>query len=136
RSPSHVWIDGNEKTGFLAMTTAEEGVIPTGSLTFSELSSLRRIKLNHLGRTLPSYSWCFGRNPGGSFTLMPRKYQTAFSRFVTDHVKALTFRQGRKIFLECHWYNSELVSPAHILICLDFKKGRVPFRPSSVFRIS
>ncbi|GFX04203.1 hypothetical protein TNCV_3973521 [Trichonephila clavipes] len=74
-----------------------------------------------LGRTPPSHTWYLGRNPGGSFRLMPRKYQTAFSRFVSGHIKALTFRQSQKIFLEYHKCYSELVSPAHILTCLDFK---------------
>ncbi|GFX77592.1 uncharacterized protein TNCV_1752031 [Trichonephila clavipes] len=55
-----------------------------------------------------------GRHPGGSFRLMPRKYQTAFLRFVNDHLKTFTFNEGQKIFPECHWCYCELVSPAHI----------------------
>ncbi|GFU27587.1 hypothetical protein TNCV_283051 [Trichonephila clavipes] len=45
--PSHVEIDGNEKAHFLARTAAEEEVSTTGSLTFSELSSLKR-RLNSI----------------------------------------------------------------------------------------
>ncbi|GFU64002.1 RNase H domain-containing protein [Trichonephila clavipes] len=120
--PSHVGIDGNEKADFLARTAAEEEVSPVGYLTFSELSSLKKIELHHLRRTSPSHPWYFGRNPGGSFKLMPRKYQSAFSRFVSGHIKALTFWQGQKIFPECHLCYSELVSPANILTCLNFKK--------------
>ncbi|GFX50601.1 hypothetical protein TNCV_2721881 [Trichonephila clavipes] len=56
---------------------------------------------------------------------MPRKYQIAFSRFVSGHMKALTFRQGQKIFPERHLCYSELVSPVHILTCLDFIKDEV-----------
>ncbi|GFS64756.1 transposable element Tcb1 transposase [Trichonephila clavipes] len=80
---------------FFARTVAEEEIGPTGSLTFSELSSLKtkndifkvnshlkKIELHHLGRTPPSHPWYFGRNPGDSFKLIPRKYQTAFSRVV------------------------------------------------------
>ncbi|GFX87593.1 hypothetical protein TNCV_2464861 [Trichonephila clavipes] len=44
-------IDGNEETDFLARTAAEERVSPIGSLAFSELSSLKKIKLNQLERT-------------------------------------------------------------------------------------
>ncbi|GFT75734.1 hypothetical protein TNCV_3125341 [Trichonephila clavipes] len=77
---SHVGIDGNEKADFLARNAAEEEVILTGYLTFSELSSLTKIELPHLGRTPPSHPWYFGRNPGGSLKLMHRKYQTAPSR--------------------------------------------------------
>ncbi|GFV19156.1 transposable element Tcb2 transposase [Trichonephila clavipes] len=124
--PSHVGIDGNEKADFLARPAAEEEVSPTGSLT---LSSFEKIELHHLGRTPFSYPWYFGRNPEGSFKLMPRKYQTAFSRFVSDHIKALTFRQGQEIFPEYHLCYSELVSPAHILTCLDFKKDEILLDP-------
>ncbi|GFV34471.1 hypothetical protein TNCV_1414011 [Trichonephila clavipes] len=74
-------IDGNEKADFLARTVVEEEVSLIGSLTFSELFSLKKIELHHLGRTPFSHLWYFGRNPGGSFKLVPRKYQTAFSRF-------------------------------------------------------
>ncbi|GFV73731.1 hypothetical protein TNCV_3374291 [Trichonephila clavipes] len=55
--------------------------------------------------------------------------QTAFSCFVSGHIKALSFSQGRKIFSECHLHYSELISPAHILTCLDFKKDEVLLNP-------
>ncbi|GFX20649.1 hypothetical protein TNCV_4269811 [Trichonephila clavipes] len=87
-----------------------------------DLSSIKKIELHHLGRTPPSHPWYFGRNPGGLFKLMPRKCHTAFSRFVSGHIKALSFRQGQKIFPECYSCYPEIASPAHILTCLDFKK--------------
>ncbi|GFW05982.1 hypothetical protein TNCV_4477761 [Trichonephila clavipes] len=99
--PFQEGIDGNEKAGFLARTAAEEEESSTSSLTFSELSSLKKIELHHLRRTPPSHPSYFGSDSGGSFILMPRKYQTAFSRFVSGHMKALTFHQGQKIFPEC-----------------------------------
>ncbi|GFU73576.1 hypothetical protein TNCV_3360161 [Trichonephila clavipes] len=120
--------------GGISRTAAEE-VIPTGSLTFSESSSLKKIELHHIGRTPPIHPWYFGKNPGGSFKLMPRKYQNVFSCFVSGHINALTFRQGQKIFPECHLCYFEMVSPAHILTCLDFKKDEV-LLDSTVFRIS
>ncbi|GFW94398.1 uncharacterized protein TNCV_1433331 [Trichonephila clavipes] len=61
-TPSHVVIDGNEKVNFIARTAVEEGVSLTGSFTFSELSSLKKIELNQLERTPPS----IGRNSGTS----------------------------------------------------------------------
>ncbi|GFU56934.1 RNase H domain-containing protein [Trichonephila clavipes] len=82
--PSHVGIDGNEKADFLARTAAEEELSLTGYLTFSDLSSLKKIELDHLGRTPICHPWYFGRNPGGSFRLMHRKYQTVFSRFASE----------------------------------------------------
>ncbi|GFT04641.1 hypothetical protein TNCV_334051 [Trichonephila clavipes] len=96
----------------------------TVSLTFYELSSLK-IKPHHLGRTPSSHSWYFERNPEGSFKLMPREYQTAFSRFVSGHIKTLTFRQDLKMFPDCHLCYSELTYSAHILSFLDFKNDEV-----------
>ncbi|GFW14082.1 hypothetical protein TNCV_3546711 [Trichonephila clavipes] len=95
-APSHMGIDGNEKTNILARTTAEEMVSHTGFLTFSKLSSLKNIELNQLGRT-PSHSWYFGRNPRGSFRLMSRKYQTAISRFLSGHIEIIP---GTAIWLQ------------------------------------
>ncbi|GFW78785.1 RNase H domain-containing protein [Trichonephila clavipes] len=60
--PSHVGINGKEKVDFLARTAAEEGMSPAGPLTFSELSSLKKIELNQIGKTPPSHPWYFGRN--------------------------------------------------------------------------
>ncbi|GFW91526.1 transposable element Tcb2 transposase [Trichonephila clavipes] len=94
--PSHVGIDGNEKADFLARNAAEVEVSSIGYLTFSELSSLN-IEFHPLGRT-PGHPWYFGRNPGSLLKLMPSKYQTAFSRFLSGHMKVLTFHQGQKIF--------------------------------------
>ncbi|GFY29199.1 hypothetical protein TNCV_4723271 [Trichonephila clavipes] len=67
---SHLGIDGNEKADFFSY--------------WSELSSLKKIELNWSNSPRSS---C-GRNPGGSFR--PRKYQNAFSRFVSSHRKVLT----------------------------------------------
>ncbi|GFQ97804.1 hypothetical protein TNCT_225911 [Trichonephila clavata] len=82
-------MDGSEKADFLARTVDEEAVSPTGFLSFSELSSLKKIELNQLIRAPPlTYHWYFGRNPGGSFRRMPWKYHTTFLRFVRGHIKA------------------------------------------------
>ncbi|GFR04769.1 hypothetical protein TNCT_626431 [Trichonephila clavata] len=67
------------------MTAAEERVSPIGTLR--ELSSFKKIERDQLGRIPPSYPWYFGRNTGGSFRLMRKKYQTAFSRFISDQNK-------------------------------------------------
>ncbi|GFW73377.1 hypothetical protein TNCV_2800411 [Trichonephila clavipes] len=100
-------INGNEKADFLARTAVEEEVSPTGTLTFSELSSVKKIELHHFGRTPPSHPWYFGRNSGSSFKLMPRKYQTTLSRFEMD------VNEHREIptAIETHDIGSESVRP-------------------------
>ncbi|GFV65363.1 hypothetical protein TNCV_2072761 [Trichonephila clavipes] len=58
-------IDGNEKANFLARTAAEEWMSLTWSLSFSTLSSFKKIELNELGGTPPSHPWYFERNHSG-----------------------------------------------------------------------
>ncbi|GIY39133.1 hypothetical protein CEXT_86311 [Caerostris extrusa] len=63
--------------------------------------------------------------PGGSFQLRPIYHQTAFSRSLSGHTSALTFRHGQKIIPQCHWCSSDMAPPAHIFICLGFDKDEV-----------
>ncbi|GFU97533.1 uncharacterized protein TNCV_4764401 [Trichonephila clavipes] len=51
---------GKERADFIARIVAEE-VILTGSLTFREISFLKKIELHYLGRTPPSHPWYFGK---------------------------------------------------------------------------
>ncbi|GFV72449.1 transposable element Tcb2 transposase [Trichonephila clavipes] len=76
----------------LAARTAAE--LSTRYLQSSELSCLKKIELNQLGKTPPGHPWYFGKNPEGSYRVMPREYQTAFSRFVSGRIKA---RQNARI---------------------------------------
>ncbi|PRD22057.1 UNVERIFIED_CONTAM: hypothetical protein NCL1_50134 [Trichonephila clavipes] len=69
RNPSHVGIDDNGKADLLVNIAAKGGVSSFGYLTFSKLSSHKKIELNHPGRNPPSYPWYFGRNPGGSLSV-------------------------------------------------------------------
>ncbi|GIY41159.1 hypothetical protein CEXT_747491 [Caerostris extrusa] len=55
--------------------------------------------MSKLSKTPPNHSWYFPRKPGGSFQLRPRFHQTAFSRFLSGHSGALTFRHGQKYSL-------------------------------------
>ncbi|GFV24025.1 hypothetical protein TNCV_293521, partial [Trichonephila clavipes] len=50
--PSPLGIIVNDEADFLASTPAEERVSPTGSLTFSELSSFKKVELNQLEELL------------------------------------------------------------------------------------
>ncbi|GIY53505.1 hypothetical protein CDAR_26661 [Caerostris darwini] len=87
--------------------------------------------MNKLSKTPPNHSWYFAKKPGGSFQLRPRFHQTAFSRFLSGHTSALTFRHCQKI---CHWCSYVMASPAHILICLGFDKDEVLRAPQLFLR--
>ncbi|GFX99677.1 RNase H domain-containing protein [Trichonephila clavipes] len=132
--PSHVGIEGNERADFLARTAAVEGVIPRGNLTFSEISTISKLELNRQIKIPPSHAWYFAKCPGESFRFSSRPLQSTYSRFLSGHTRALRFSNGQKTFPERHWCSSGDASPNHILLCLGFKKGRGPLRPTAVFR--
>ncbi|GFX78285.1 hypothetical protein TNCV_5136321 [Trichonephila clavipes] len=52
----------------------------------------------------------------------------ALSRFLSGHIKTLTFQQGRKIFLE-----ADQGSPGHTLNCLNFTVDEVLKNPIILF---
>ncbi|XP_042909411.1 ribonuclease H-like [Parasteatoda tepidariorum] len=92
RIPSHGGVDGNERADFLAKSAAEEDTVHCGKLTFREISSLAKRKLNKTIRTPPNHSWYFAKKPRESFNLRLRAHQTAFSRFLSGHTRSLTFK--------------------------------------------
>ncbi|GFV78720.1 probable RNA-directed DNA polymerase from transposon BS [Trichonephila clavipes] len=112
--PSHVGIEGNKRTDFLARTAAVEGVSPRGNLTFSEISTISKLELNRLIKTPPSHAWYFAKCPDEFFRLSSRPLQSTYSRFLSGHTRALRFSNGQKTFLECHRCSSGEASPNHI----------------------
>lgn len=133
--PSHVGVEGNEKADFLARSGSEEGVNPGGELTFSEISSLAKIKINKLTKIPPNHSWYFAKRPGETFNIRPRQYQTAFSRYLSGHTRGITFQQGQKKFPDCPWCYINMASPEHILTCLNFKRDEVLLDPTKFLDI-
>ncbi|GFY00378.1 putative RNA-directed DNA polymerase from transposon BS [Trichonephila clavipes] len=127
--PSHVGIEGNEIAGFLARTTAVEGVSPRGNLTISEIFTISKLELNRQIKTSPSHAWYFAKCPGESFRLSSRPLQSTYSRVLSGHTRALRFSNGQKTFPECHWCSSGEASPNDILLCLGFKKDEVLCNP-------
>ncbi|GIY31938.1 putative RNA-directed DNA polymerase from transposon BS [Caerostris darwini] len=64
---SHVGVELNKKANSLAKSTAEENVSHCGMLSFGEISSLAKIKMNKLLKTPPNHSWYFAGKPGEIF---------------------------------------------------------------------
>ncbi|GFX00993.1 RNase H domain-containing protein [Trichonephila clavipes] len=123
--PSHVGMEGGERTDFLARTATVEGVSPRGNLIFSEISTISKLELNRQIKTPPTHAWYFAKCPGESFRLSSRPLQSTYSRFLSGHTRALRFSNGQKTFPECQWCSSGEPSPNHILLCLGFKKDEV-----------
>ncbi|GFX58576.1 hypothetical protein TNCV_417551 [Trichonephila clavipes] len=103
-------IDGNEEVYSLVRTANEEEMSPTGSLTSSEFPSLRiliSIYKEELFLVLLGNSGEMQKANSGLYL--------GNIRLTSRRIKAITFCRDKKVFLKCHWWYSELVSPAHIL---------------------
>ncbi|GFT08626.1 uncharacterized protein TNCV_661981 [Trichonephila clavipes] len=102
------------------------------SLTYKELYSNERSKLNLRWRTPPVHHWYNGTPLG---TLLEVKCDhnslTALARLKIGHLKCLSFERGRKIHPTCKKCCDYPTSSEHILNCVGFSKEDL----TSVFHI-
>ncbi|GFX58163.1 uncharacterized protein TNCV_4049211 [Trichonephila clavipes] len=86
--PSHVNVSGNELADSLAKKSSEDETATGSSLTYQELYSNERSKLNLSWRTPAVHHWYTGTAPG---ILLEVKYdrnsQTALARLKSGHLK-------------------------------------------------
>ncbi|GFU69815.1 hypothetical protein TNCV_2452731 [Trichonephila clavipes] len=101
--PSHRGVSGNEKADSLRKSVTADTLRGNACLVLVKLSSIKMIELNSLWMITPAHPWYFGKRHRWCHQLnIPKKQQTAASRFFSDHIKSLTFPQGRKVFPEHH----------------------------------
>ncbi|GFX76714.1 gag-pol [Trichonephila clavipes] len=92
--PSHVSIVGNEIADSLAKDGAAQHAMNSAALTYSELHSTY---INSKQTTVPpAHHWYEAKRPGGSLFLQcSRMEQTILTRFRSDHLRTLTFRNEK-----------------------------------------
>ncbi|GFW50179.1 RNase H domain-containing protein [Trichonephila clavipes] len=114
---------GNELADSLAKKGSEDETAIGSLLTYQELYSNERSKLNLSWRTPPVHHWYTETSPG---TLLEVKWdrnsQTAFARLKSGRLKCLSFELGRKIHPTCKKCCEYPASPEHILKCVGFSK--------------
>ncbi|GFY02306.1 uncharacterized protein TNCV_3501881 [Trichonephila clavipes] len=96
--PSHINLEGNEIVETLAKASACEVPDPSPFWRFSlELNTRTKNHLDPPGHHLYQCS-----RPGGSLAHgFTRQDQTLLARFRSDHMKTMTFSEGRKSFEMC-----------------------------------
>ncbi|GFX30597.1 uncharacterized protein TNCV_4861211 [Trichonephila clavipes] len=71
----------------------------------------------------PVHPWYQSKCPGGFLVRgSSRRYQTALTHFLSDHLMSLTFVDGIKHFEICTKCSSAQASSGHILSCLGLTR--------------
>ncbi|GBL75104.1 hypothetical protein AVEN_173517-1 [Araneus ventricosus] len=78
----------------------------------------------------PVYHWYQGSRPGGCLSIAcNRRDQTTLTRFLSVHIRSLTFSDNSKCFEICSKCTAEQVTPDHILACLELSKQDLVSNP-------
>ncbi|GBM09412.1 hypothetical protein AVEN_184110-1 [Araneus ventricosus] len=121
--PSHVSIQGNEIADALAKAGADDASVPSPPLTYLELFSRAKSRNKTIWLIPPVHHWYQGSRPGGCLSIdCSRPNQTTLARFLSGHIRSLTFSDNSKCFEICPKCTAEQATPDHILTCLGLSK--------------
>ncbi|GBM88018.1 hypothetical protein AVEN_224513-1 [Araneus ventricosus] len=71
----------------------------------------------------PVRHWYQGSRPGGCLSIdCNRRDQTTLTRFLSGHIRSLTFSDNSKCFEICPKCTAEQATPDHILACLGLSQ--------------
>ncbi|UYV84497.1 hypothetical protein LAZ67_X002386 [Cordylochernes scorpioides] len=132
--PSHVGIEGNEAADVLAKKGTKEPLPQKNKLTFKEIETVVKTKINKNWRIPPMHSWYSGVNPGGALNIRNRQHQTTLTRFRTAHLKPLKIENNNKIYPTCPKCSLAPPAPDHILACIRCTKQDLWERPLLIIK--
>ncbi|GBM86216.1 hypothetical protein AVEN_197618-1 [Araneus ventricosus] len=115
---SPVNIQGNEIADALAKAGADDASVPSAPLTYLEMFSRAESRNKTIWLIPPVYHWYQGSRPGGCLSIdCRRRHQTTLTRFLSGHIRSLTFSDNSKCFEICPKCTAEQVSPNQTLAC-------------------
>ncbi|UYV79164.1 PPM1J [Cordylochernes scorpioides] len=132
--PSHVGIEGNEAADVLAKKGTKEPLPQKNKLTFKEIETVAKTKINKNWRIPPKHSWYSGVNPGGALNIRNRQHQTTLTRFRTSHLKPLKIENNNKIYPTFPKCSLSPAAPEHILACIRCTKQDLWERPLLIIK--
>ncbi|UYV60656.1 ATM [Cordylochernes scorpioides] len=103
-------------------------------LTFKEIETVAKTKINKNWRIPPKHSWYSGVNPGGALNIRNRQHQTTLTRFRTGHLKPLKIENNNKIYPTCPKCSLSPAAPEHILACIRCTKRDLLERPLLIIK--
>ncbi|GBM37411.1 hypothetical protein AVEN_154255-1 [Araneus ventricosus] len=77
----------------------------------------------------PVHRWYQGFRPGGCLSIDSRRDQTTLTRFLSGHIRSLTFSHNSKCFEICPKCTAEQATLDHILACLGLSKQDLVSNP-------
>ncbi|UYV68680.1 hypothetical protein LAZ67_6000426 [Cordylochernes scorpioides] len=132
--PSHVGIEGNEAADVLAKKGTKKPLPQKNKLTFKEIETIAKTKINKNWRIPPKHSWYSGVNPGEALKIRNRQHQTTLTRFRTGHLKPLKIENNNKIYPTCLKCSLVPAAPEHILACIRCTKQDLWERPLLIIK--
>ncbi|UYV63808.1 TMCO1 [Cordylochernes scorpioides] len=122
-------IKSNEAADVLAKEGTKEPLPQKNKLTFKEIETIVKTKINKNRRIPPKHSWYSGVNPGEALNIRNRQHQTQLTRFRTGHLKPLKIENNNKIYPTCPKCSLVPAAPEHILACIRCTKQDLWERP-------
>ncbi|GBL88395.1 hypothetical protein AVEN_103045-1 [Araneus ventricosus] len=121
--PSHVNIRGNEIADALAKAGADDVSVPSVPLTYLELFSRAKSRNKTIWLIPPVHHRYQGSRPGGCLSIdCTRHDQATLTRFLSGHIRSLTFYDNSKCFEICPKCTAKQATPDHILACLGLSQ--------------
>ncbi|GBN50451.1 hypothetical protein AVEN_237123-1 [Araneus ventricosus] len=112
------------------MEGADDALVPSAPLTYLELFSKAKSRNKTIWLILPVHHWYHGSRPGGCLSIdRSRHDQTTLTRFLSGHMRSLTFSDNSKCFEICPKCTAEQATPYHILACLGFSQQDLVSNP-------
>ncbi|UYV77588.1 hypothetical protein LAZ67_15001636 [Cordylochernes scorpioides] len=133
-SPSMDTLACNEAADVLAKKGTKEPLPQKNKLTFKEIETVVKTKINKNWRIPPMHSWYSGVNPGGALNIRNRQHQTTLTRFRTGHLKPLKIENNNKIYPTFPKCSLAPAAPDHILACIRCTKQDLWERPLLIIK--
>ncbi|GBL58513.1 hypothetical protein AVEN_13979-1, partial [Araneus ventricosus] len=120
----------NEIADALAKAGADDTSVPSAPLTYLGLFSRAKNRNKTTWLIPPVHHWYQDSRPGGCLSIdCNRRDQTTLTRFLSGHIRSLTFSDNFKCFENCPKCTTEQATPNHILTCLGLSKQDLVSNP-------
>ncbi|GBM23446.1 hypothetical protein AVEN_181566-1 [Araneus ventricosus] len=102
---------------------ADDASVPSAPLTYLELISRAKSRNKTICLIPPVHHLYQGSRTGGCLsTDCSRRYQKTLTRFLSGHIRSLTFSDNSKCFEICPKCTTEQATPNHMLACLGLSQ--------------